>query len=205
MSRSTRDRVRELPGAVQLGPEVREALAKLIANAKSIDELTVEMTESAAAISQGAAAMKSDLLADQKRLENESHAMIGETEQLILMLAAGPCAVAAPSPFPQLPGWPVVTGDVDSTPTVGDVDVDGVPDVAFTSFDALLHVVDATSTALAAQHATVLATLEDLGLAELPTLTVLNKADELTVGDRVYFTAVTFFVGKPGRFSTAMR
>ncbi|MDH2386679.1 methyl-accepting chemotaxis protein [Bradyrhizobium sp. CER78] len=69
--------------------EYREALAKLIANAKSIDELTVEMTESAAAISQGAAAMKSDLLADQKRLENESHAMIGETEQLILMLAAG--------------------------------------------------------------------------------------------------------------------
>ncbi|MCC8979491.1 methyl-accepting chemotaxis protein [Bradyrhizobium acaciae] len=69
--------------------EYREALAKLIANAKSIDELTVEMTESAAAISQGAAAMKSDLLADQKRLENESHSMIGETEQLILMLAAG--------------------------------------------------------------------------------------------------------------------
>ncbi|MGN1287365.1 MAG: methyl-accepting chemotaxis protein [Bradyrhizobium sp.] len=73
--------------------EYREALAKLIANAKSIDELTVEMTvemtESAAAISQGAAAMKSDLLTDQKRLENESHAMIGETEQLILMLAAG--------------------------------------------------------------------------------------------------------------------
>ncbi|MBP2430355.1 methyl-accepting chemotaxis protein [Bradyrhizobium elkanii] len=69
--------------------EYREALAKLIANAKSIDELTVEMTESAAAISQGAAAMKSDLLGDQKRLENESHTMIGETEQLILMLAAG--------------------------------------------------------------------------------------------------------------------
>ncbi|PAY08852.1 methyl-accepting chemotaxis protein [Bradyrhizobium sp. UFLA03-84] len=69
--------------------EYREALAKLIANAKSIDELTVEMTESAAAISQGAAAMKSDLLADQKRLETESHSMIGETEQLILMLAAG--------------------------------------------------------------------------------------------------------------------
>ncbi|MGY2809990.1 methyl-accepting chemotaxis protein [Bradyrhizobium sp. USDA 4506] len=69
--------------------EYREALAKLIANAKSIDELTVGMTESAAAISQGAAAMKSDLLGDQKRLENESYTMIGETEQLILMLAAG--------------------------------------------------------------------------------------------------------------------
>ncbi|GKQ55193.1 methyl-accepting chemotaxis protein [Bradyrhizobium sp. Ce-3] len=78
--------VKDIAGLLE---EYREALAKLIANAKSIDELTVEMTESAAAISQGAAAMKSDLLADQKRLETESHAMIGETEQLILMLAAG--------------------------------------------------------------------------------------------------------------------
>ncbi|WP_407170664.1 methyl-accepting chemotaxis protein [Bradyrhizobium sp. ORS 111] len=69
--------------------EYRQSLAKLIENSKSIDELTVEMTESATAISQGSAAMKSDLLADQKRLENESHATIGATERLILMLAAG--------------------------------------------------------------------------------------------------------------------
>jgi methyl-accepting chemotaxis protein len=69
--------------------EYREALAKLIENSKSIDRLTVEMTASAAAISEGSAAMKSDLLADQKRLENESHVMIGETERLILMLAIG--------------------------------------------------------------------------------------------------------------------
>ncbi len=47
------------------------------------------MTESAAAIMQGSSAMKADLLSDQKRLEAESHAIIGETEQLILMLAAG--------------------------------------------------------------------------------------------------------------------
>jgi methyl-accepting chemotaxis protein len=69
--------------------EYGQALAKLIANAKEIDELTVEMTESAAAIDKGSAAMKSDLLADQKRLEAESRTTIGETEQLILMLAAG--------------------------------------------------------------------------------------------------------------------
>ncbi|MBT5774136.1 MAG: GTPase HflX [Dehalococcoidia bacterium] len=43
--------------------------------------------------------------------------------------------------------------------------------------DLLLHVVDATSTAVAAQHATVLRTLDDLGLSEVPMLTVLNKAD----------------------------
>ena len=47
------------------------------------------MTESAAAINKGSGAMKSDLLADQKRLEAESDATIGETERLILMLAAG--------------------------------------------------------------------------------------------------------------------
>jgi methyl-accepting chemotaxis protein len=47
------------------------------------------MTESAAAINQGSSAMKSDLLADQKRLEAESHATIAETERLILMLAIG--------------------------------------------------------------------------------------------------------------------
>jgi methyl-accepting chemotaxis protein len=69
--------------------EYRQALSKLIENSKAIDELTVEMTESAAAINQGSSAMKSDLLADQKRLEAESHATIGETEHLILLLAIG--------------------------------------------------------------------------------------------------------------------
>jgi methyl-accepting chemotaxis protein len=69
--------------------EYGQALTKLIANSKDIDELTTEMTESAAAINQGSGAMKADLFADQKRLETESHAAIGETEQLILMLAAG--------------------------------------------------------------------------------------------------------------------
>jgi len=45
--------------------------------------------------------------------------------------------------------------------------------------DLLLHVVDATSTALAAQHATVLQTLDELGLSEVPIMTVFNKADGL--------------------------
>src|SRR5213079_3428493 len=58
-------------------------------NAKEIDELTLEMTESAAAINKGSGAMKSDLLTDQKRLEAESDATVGETERLILILAAG--------------------------------------------------------------------------------------------------------------------
>jgi methyl-accepting chemotaxis protein len=69
--------------------EYRQALTKLTENSKLIDELTIEMTESASAINQGSGAMKSDLLADQKRLESESQATIGETEHLILLLAAG--------------------------------------------------------------------------------------------------------------------
>jgi methyl-accepting chemotaxis protein len=69
--------------------QYRQSLVKLIANAKSIDELTTEMTESAAAIRQGADAMKADLFSDQQRLEAESNAIIRETERLIFALAAG--------------------------------------------------------------------------------------------------------------------
>ncbi len=49
--------------------------------------------------------------------------------------------------------------------------------------DLLVHVVDVTSPAAAAQAQTVLETLESLGLAELPVLTVLNKADGLLLPD----------------------
>jgi methyl-accepting chemotaxis protein len=78
--------IKEVSGMLD---EYRQALTKLVDNSKEIDELTIEMTESAAAINQGSGVMKADLLADQKRLEAESHTTIGETEQLILMLAAG--------------------------------------------------------------------------------------------------------------------
>ncbi len=69
--------------------EYRQSLTKLIDNSKSIGELTTKMAESATAIMQGASALKTDLLSDQQRLESGSHAIIGETEQLIVMLAAG--------------------------------------------------------------------------------------------------------------------
>ena len=81
-----RQGIKEIFGMLE---QYRQALAKLIENSKEIDELTREMTESAAAIDQGSDAMKTALLADQKRLEQESHATIGDTERLILMLAAG--------------------------------------------------------------------------------------------------------------------
>ena len=69
--------------------EYKQALGKLIENAKSIGERTAGMTESATAIMQGAATLKADLVSDQQRLESGTSALIGETERLILMLAAG--------------------------------------------------------------------------------------------------------------------
>jgi methyl-accepting chemotaxis protein len=69
--------------------EYRQALTKLVENSKSIDKLVAEMNESAGAIVKGAGALKTDLSSDQKRLEAESDATIGETEHLIVMLAAG--------------------------------------------------------------------------------------------------------------------
>jgi methyl-accepting chemotaxis protein len=69
--------------------EYQQAVAKLIGNAKEIDELTVEMAESSTEIIKRSAAMKADLLSDQQRLDAESSATIHETEELVLMLALG--------------------------------------------------------------------------------------------------------------------
>jgi methyl-accepting chemotaxis protein len=87
---STDERVvRALKEISVLLEDYRQSLGKLIENSKSIDELTTEMAESAAAIMQGSSAMKAELLSDQQRLEAESDAIVGETERLIMMLAAG--------------------------------------------------------------------------------------------------------------------
>jgi len=80
------DGIKEVSGMLE---EYRRSLAMLIGNAKEIDGLTQEMTETAAEINKASAAMKSDLLSDQKRLDAESDAAIVETERLIVMLAAG--------------------------------------------------------------------------------------------------------------------
>ena len=67
----------------------QNALATLIDNDKEIVELTAEMADSADAIMKGASAIKADVVADQQRLAAESNAIVGETERLIAMLAAG--------------------------------------------------------------------------------------------------------------------
>jgi methyl-accepting chemotaxis protein len=69
--------------------EYRQALTKLVENSKEVDELAVEMTESATEIMKGSNAMKADLLSDQQRLDSESDAAISETQRLVVMLALG--------------------------------------------------------------------------------------------------------------------
>jgi methyl-accepting chemotaxis protein len=69
--------------------EYLHALTTLVENSKSVDQLIVEMAKSTTAIMQGSGAMRADLLSDQQRLESESDAIIGRTERLIVMLAAG--------------------------------------------------------------------------------------------------------------------
>jgi methyl-accepting chemotaxis protein len=69
--------------------EYRQALTKLIGNSKEVDELAVEMAESATEIMKGSNAMKADLLADQQRLDSESDAAISETQRLVVILALG--------------------------------------------------------------------------------------------------------------------
>ena len=67
----------------------RKALQTIVENAKTVSDLVTQMSGSAGAISQGAGAMKADLVSEQQRLEAQSDAMIGETEDLIIMLAFG--------------------------------------------------------------------------------------------------------------------
>ncbi len=69
--------------------EYRQALTKLVENTKTIDSLAKRIKASAAAISQGAGAMKADLVSEQRRIEAETNTIVGQTERLIIGLAAG--------------------------------------------------------------------------------------------------------------------
>jgi methyl-accepting chemotaxis protein len=85
--------IKEISGLLE---EYRQSLGKLVDNAKSIDELVAEMADSAAAITEGSNVMKTDLLSDQRRLENESDATVHETERLMALLAAGGFILGGP-------------------------------------------------------------------------------------------------------------
>ncbi|TAH66335.1 MAG: methyl-accepting chemotaxis protein [Rhodopseudomonas palustris] len=79
----------KLKEITELLTDYKAALTKLISNAKAIDGLVAQMTNSAVAISQSSAAMKADLLAEQQRLERESNAMVHSTEQMLMLLGVG--------------------------------------------------------------------------------------------------------------------
>jgi methyl-accepting chemotaxis protein len=78
-----------LKEAAGLLEEYRQALTKLVENARTIDDLVTAMSGSAGAIMQGSGAMKADLISDQQRLEAETNDIIGETQRLIIWLATG--------------------------------------------------------------------------------------------------------------------
>jgi methyl-accepting chemotaxis protein len=88
-SSSERDIVAGRKEVAKLFADYRQALGKLVENFKLIDDLVTEMSGSAGAIMQGTAAMKTDLVSDQERLASESNAIVGETERLIILFAAG--------------------------------------------------------------------------------------------------------------------
>jgi methyl-accepting chemotaxis protein len=69
--------------------EYQKALTKLIDNAKELDELSIEMADSAVAIIKASNAMKADLLTDQQRLDSGSNAVITEAQELAVILAIG--------------------------------------------------------------------------------------------------------------------
>jgi methyl-accepting chemotaxis protein len=73
----------------KLFSDYRQSFSKLVDNFRLIEDLVTEMSGSAGAIMQGTSAMKTDLVSDQQRLAAESNAIASETEQLIILLAAG--------------------------------------------------------------------------------------------------------------------
>ncbi|OKO68178.1 chemotaxis protein, partial [Bradyrhizobium sp. NAS80.1] len=86
------DRVTEIGNLLK---QYRTSFAKLTENVKVIVKQNGEMTKTAASILKLSAELRSDLSADQQRIEASANATIGETERLMLMLALGGLAIGA--------------------------------------------------------------------------------------------------------------
>ncbi len=69
--------------------EFGQGFASLVAKADEISKLGTKMTEVAGSITQLSNAMKEDLLADQKRIENQTAAITSNTQRLIAVLGIG--------------------------------------------------------------------------------------------------------------------
>ncbi|MES1148627.1 MAG: methyl-accepting chemotaxis protein, partial [Bradyrhizobium guangdongense] len=90
--------------------QYRASFSKLAENVKIVAKLNGEMSKSAAAILKQSAGLRSDLSADQARIESETNATIGEIERLILMLALGGLAVGTV--------WALLLGNGISRPMI---------------------------------------------------------------------------------------
>lgn len=69
--------------------EFGQGFASLVAKADEISKLGARMTEVAGSITQLSNTMKDDLLADQKRIENQTAAITSNTQRLIAILGIG--------------------------------------------------------------------------------------------------------------------
>lgn len=67
----------------------KASFEKLVQNAHSVDRLVARMSGTAKGITQVSAAMKADLMADQRRLERTTDVMVGNTEKLVAALGIG--------------------------------------------------------------------------------------------------------------------
>ncbi|MDA9398036.1 HAMP domain-containing protein, partial [Bradyrhizobium sp. CCBAU 45389] len=86
------DRVTEIGNLLK---QYRTSFSKLTENVKVIVKSNGEMTKTAASILKLSADLRSDLTADQQRIEASANTTIVETERLMLMLALGGLAVGA--------------------------------------------------------------------------------------------------------------
>ncbi|MBR0852760.1 HAMP domain-containing protein, partial [Bradyrhizobium diazoefficiens] len=84
------DRVTEISNLLK---QYRASFAKLAENVKVIVKSNGEMTRTAASILKLSGELRSDLSADQQRIEASANATIGDTERLMLMLALGGLAI----------------------------------------------------------------------------------------------------------------
>jgi methyl-accepting chemotaxis protein len=67
----------------------KASFEKLVRNARSIDDRVSQMAATAKTITHVSAAMKADLIADQRRLERDTDVMVGTTEKLVAALGIG--------------------------------------------------------------------------------------------------------------------
>ena len=80
---------RKLAEAVSDLSDCTAAFADLVAKAELIERLSGEMMSTATSITKLSDTMKQDLLADQKRIENQTQSIMQGTRQLIVVLAIG--------------------------------------------------------------------------------------------------------------------